>query len=154
MNLAGQLQLGLGSAAKWAFLIGAWGAIFSSMLGVWQSVPYLFTDFWGLVQNRAEKPAPRSVDTRSLPYRAYLVALATLPAAGLWTSFQLAQKIYAVVGALCIPMLALVLLVLNGQSRLVGRENRNSVLVTVVLGAALVFFAVVGWLQIQSRFAG
>ena len=34
----------LGIAARWTFLIGAWGAIFSSLLGVWQSVPYLFAD--------------------------------------------------------------------------------------------------------------
>ena len=27
------------------FLIGFWGAVFSSLLGVWQSIPYLFVDF-------------------------------------------------------------------------------------------------------------
>ena len=150
--MAGQLQKALGTTAKWAFLAGAWGAIFSSLLGVWQSVPYLFADFWGLTRD----PQPgkrRPVDTRSLPYLIFLFALATIPASGLWISFQRAQKIYAIVGAVCIPMLALVLLLLNGQSRLVGRRYRNPLLVSLVLVAALLFFILAGWLEIQHRFA-
>ena len=45
VEIAEKLQTVLGSAgplAKWSFLIGAWGAVFSSLLGVWQSIPYLF----------------------------------------------------------------------------------------------------------------
>jgi Mn2+/Fe2+ NRAMP family transporter len=52
-NLADVLKDKLGSIgtlAKWAFLVGAWGAVFSSLLGVWQSVPYLFADFCQLMQ--------------------------------------------------------------------------------------------------------
>jgi len=40
----------VGPAARWAFLVGAWGAVFSSLLGVWQSVPYLFADCWRLIR--------------------------------------------------------------------------------------------------------
>ncbi len=39
-----------GPLARWAFLAGAWGAVFSSLLGVWQSVPYLFADLWRLMR--------------------------------------------------------------------------------------------------------
>ena len=46
--LAAQLEESLGPVGKWAFLIGAWGAVFSSLLGVWQSVPYIFSDFVSL----------------------------------------------------------------------------------------------------------
>ncbi|HJN18679.1 MAG TPA: Nramp family divalent metal transporter, partial [Armatimonadota bacterium] len=42
----------LGSVGKWTFLIGAWGAVFSSLLGVWQAVPYIFADFCGLVKEK------------------------------------------------------------------------------------------------------
>ena len=48
-NLADVLRMQLGAmgpAARWAFLIGAWAAVFSSLLGVWQSVPYLYADLW------------------------------------------------------------------------------------------------------------
>ncbi|MEM7231994.1 MAG: Nramp family divalent metal transporter, partial [Planctomycetota bacterium] len=44
VRLADRLDEPLGTAGKWAFLIGAWGAVFSSLLGVWQAVPYLFGD--------------------------------------------------------------------------------------------------------------
>ena len=43
--LADQLAASLGPAGKWIFLIGFWAAVFSALLGVWQSLPYLFTDF-------------------------------------------------------------------------------------------------------------
>lgn len=153
VDLAEQLKSTLGSPAKWAFLVGAWGAVFSSLFGVWQSVPYLFADFWSL---RRDRPAPfgeRTVDSRSLPYQLYLFALATIPAAGLWTAFAQAQKLYAIVGAMFIPLLALVLLVLNGQSRLVGRQ-RNSPLVSLLLVGSLALFVLAGWLEIRNRLFG
>jgi bacteriorhodopsin len=79
--------------------------------------------------------------------------LAVIPIAGLvWMDFERAQLWYAVVGAMFIPMLALALLVLNSQSRLVGRRFRNSRLTVVVLIAALAFFVLAGWLEIQSKY--
>ncbi len=65
VDLAEGLQLTFGNfgiVAKWAFLIGAWGAVFSSLLGVWQSLPYLFTDFCNMTGTAAgsrEKGASR-----------------------------------------------------------------------------------------------
>ncbi len=55
----------VGQLARWAFLIGAWGAFFSSLLGVWQSIPYLFTDFWGLMSSSRSANPARAVDTNS-----------------------------------------------------------------------------------------
>jgi Mn2+/Fe2+ NRAMP family transporter len=142
-----------GLIAKYAFLIGAWGAVFSSLLGVWQSIPYLFTDFW-MMSQVADRQAPRStVDTKSRPYRAYLVGMATIPALGFWVlSFREAQKIYAIVGALVIPALAVILLYLNNRVDLVGRENRNGWWSNLVLALAPAFFLYVGWLEIRERF--
>ncbi len=155
VELADRLQATLGPAARWAFLAGAWGALFSSLLGVWQSVPYLFADFWQLMRAGSQGDvAKKTVDTRSLPYRAYLYVLATVPAVGLWTSFQQAQKVYAIVGALFIPMLALALLVLNGRARLVGDRYRNPIWVSCLLIATLVFFLLAAWFEIQNRLAG
>jgi len=154
VNLAAQLKTTLGPTVKWAFLVGAWGAVFSSLLGVWQSVPYLFTDFWNLTRDPPVAVTKRAVDTRSRPYQIYLFALATVPAAGLVPAFEQVQKWYAIVGALCIPMLALVLLILNGQSRLVGRRYRNSWPVTIILVGSLAFFVFVVWLKIQGKLFG
>ena len=152
VNLAQQLETAIHPAAKWAFLAGAWGAVFSSLLGVWQSIPYLFADCWNLLYEPGDAVAPGRVDTRAGPYRVYLLILAGVPTVGLCMSFQSAQKLYAIVGALFVPMLAVVLLILNGRSDLVGPKNRNSALVSVLLISTLGFFALVEWLQMQKAF--
>jgi len=151
-------QLGpLGPGLRWAFLIGAWGAVFSSLLGVWQSVPYLFADLWQQMHHprRADSSDRPSVNTAARAYQCYLYALAIIPALGLCLiGFEPVVKWYSVIGALFIPMLALTLLVLNGRSQWIGQAYRNSLLTTLLLAAALVFFVFVGGLVIHSRFFG
>jgi hypothetical protein len=146
VNLSDRLDELLGPAWKWLFLIGTFGAVFSSLLGVWQSVPYLFADCWGLLRvRRAEGSGVRiSVDTKAAPYRAYLLLIAIVPLFGLFFSFREVQKIYTVTGALFFPVLALALLVFNGRTRWVGTEFRNRPATVVVLLAVLGFFSLVG----------
>ena len=145
----------IGPQAKWAFLVGAWGAIFSSLLGVWQSMPYLFADFWILSRSSSHSEERFKVETNSKPYRGYLYAIATVPAVGLWIfDFKTAMKVYAVVGAFFIPLLAVVLLILNGNEKLVGRRFRNSKLTAVLLALTLIVFLLAGYLSIRSRFFG
>ena len=151
VELADELARLLGPAAKWAFLIGAWGAFFSSLLGVWQSVPYLFADFWGMMQGNRQAKSAERVDTRSRAYRGYLFALATVPAVGLLWSFDYVQITYAIVGALCIPILAVALLILGGQARLVGRAHRNRWWTTLLLLGTVAFFIAAGCLQVASK---
>jgi len=145
VTLSDRLAQSLGPAGRWMFLIGAAGAVFSSLLGVWQAVPYLFADWWALMRRRAgrqgEIPPAETIDTASLPYRGYLVALAVLPMLGLFWSFQDIQKLYAIIGATFIPLLALALLFLNGRRAWVGEGFRNQPLTVIVLVAALAFFA-------------
>ncbi|MHC4992852.1 MAG: Nramp family divalent metal transporter [Planctomycetota bacterium] len=152
VQLTERLEQALGTAgpvARWAFLVGAWAAIFSSLLGVWQSVPYLFADFWML--RRSEPGEDVAVDTRAWPYRVYLLLLAIVPAAALFVNFRTAQKAYAIFGALFIPMLALALLVLNGRAGLVGERFRNRWPVTVVLVLTLAFFLVAVFLEARKQ---
>lgn len=130
----------IGGVARWAFLIGAWSAVFSSLLGVWQSVPYLFADLWRLVGPRgaADVTAPLA---RRRSYLVYQIALASVPAIGLLTSFREAQQLYAIVGAMFLPMLALALLILNAR--------RNGVVATLALLATLGFFAFAAWRELS-----
>ncbi|MEO1996510.1 MAG: Nramp family divalent metal transporter [Planctomycetaceae bacterium] len=165
VSLATELETSLGDfghVGKWAFLCGAWGAVFSSLLGVWQSVPYIFADFWYLSQTTrhasnsdiesSRSPMRSNVTTRCRPYQFYLWGLSTVPALGLFTiPFTTAQKIYAIVGALCIPMLAAVLLRLNGQTRLVGPRFRNSWFTSGVLLIALLLFLIYGGRAIHIK---
>ena len=151
--IAERLEATFGSAGpivKWTFLIGAWAAVFSSLLGVWQSVPYLFADLWTMLQAGPRRPG--GVDTRALPYRLYLLAMALIPVAGLAAvNFRTIQKSYAVVGALFVPMLAAVLLILNRQTNLIGSKYMNSLVTSIVLVGILLFFVVVAGQEIYDQ---
>ncbi len=141
VEMSQKLKLTFGHAgplARWAFLAGAWGAVFSSLFGVWQSVPYLFADLWRM---RGGERHHERVDTSSLPYRGYLYAIAVVPILGMaGTNFRLVQQSYAVVGAAFVPMLAVVLLVLNGRADWVGSRYKNSWLTVLILIGTLLFF--------------
>jgi len=136
----------LGPAFRWLFLIGAWGAVFSSLLGVWQAVPYVFADFCRII-GRDRAP----VDTRGKAYRTYLLFIAIVPMAGLFISFSAVQKYYAVFGALFIPLVAVSLLVLN-RPKLVGERYRNRRLTIGVLIAAVLLAVVAGAFDVRDRF--
>ncbi len=164
-NLRDAIGGDLGTTAKIAFLAGAWGAIASSMLGVWQSIPYLFADCWRLVGRDSETgDSEKSVEDGSLNdgkvpvnpaklpiYRGSLIAIATIPAIGLFQKFESIQLAYAVVGAAFMPLLALVLVALNGRAKVIGEEGKNSLKTNVVLVAILLFFAWASFFDLRDR---
>ncbi len=139
VSLADRLDQTLGPAGKWAFLVGAWGAVFSSLLGVWQAVPYLFADFVRIVRKSGDADLDLT-GTRS--YRMYLLAITFVPMLGLGLGFKEVQKFYAIIGALFIPMLALALLILNSRRVWVGRAKNGPAAIAVLI-ATLLFF---GWI--------
>lgn len=146
--LGERLGEAMGSGIEVVFLVGAWGAIFSSMLGVYQSVPYMFADF--LSEARwidADKRA--SLDhAGSGPYKAFLVYLAVPPMIALWIDFKTIQLLYAVLGAVFMPLLAGTLLILNNHRGWMRREFRNGWLVNVFLVVTLLFFLWQGIVQL------
>ena len=141
----------LGPTGKWLFLAGSFGAVFSSLLGVWQAVPYLFADGWRLSRRHSADDdnthTTDTVDTAGPAYRLYLYALALIPMLGLLQNFREMQKLYAIVGASFFPLLALALLVFNGRTDWVTRRFVNRPATVVVL---LAFFAFFTWLAFDS----
>ncbi len=146
VDLGRELQAALGPGARMLFMVGAWGALFSSLLGVWQAVPYLFADVCRVLG--AVRVAPAELD-RSHAYRGYLIALALVPMLGLLFSFQQMQKLYAMVGAAFIPVLALALLIMNGRRAWVGAQ-RNGLGALALLVGALGFFALLAVLGVAA----
>ena len=134
--LADTLAEPLGDTGRWLFLAGAFGAVFSSLLGVWQAVPYLFADTYRLVIDRDHE---NTVDTRGWPYRGYLLAIALIPMAGLMMSFKQVQQLYALIGAAFLPLLAITLLVMNSKRALLG-EHANRWPSILLLSVTVVFF--------------
>lgn len=155
VDLANQLEValgGIGPTMKYAFLLGAWGAVFSSMLGVWQSVPYLFVDSVDLIRQPPSSDAARpKIDTGSNLYRGFLFAIATVPALGLFVSFEKVQLAYAIVGAAFMPILAVALIALNSSVRRIGATGRNSIAATLVLTVIVGFFAWTGFSKATSE---
>ncbi len=146
VDLGRELELALGTGARVLFLLGAWGALFSSLLGVWQAVPYLFADVCRVLGWVRATPAQLE---RTAAYRGYLIALALMPMLGLLYSFQQMQKLYAMVGAAFIPVLAISLLLMNGRRAWVGAQ-RNGWITVSLLSGALLFFAALAMLGIRA----
>ncbi len=55
-RMADTLSDTIGPVGFYAYAIGFWAAVFASLLGVWQSLPYLFADYYGLLRGH-----PRAV---------------------------------------------------------------------------------------------
>lgn len=149
VSLADRLEGPLGVWGRALFLIGAFGAVFSSLLGVWQSIPYLFADSWRLITKPFDPAVQEPVDTNGLPYRGFMIALGIVPMIGLFWGFQQVQKFYTITGALFFPFLALALLIWNGRSDWVGSQYKNHPITSVALIGVLIFFS---WLGLRTIF--
>jgi len=144
VKIAEKLETTLSPSFKWIFLIGAWATVFSSLLGVWQGVPYLFEESWYQLKKQS---APESNMTQGLIYRYYLAGIAILPIMGLWIGFAYMQKFYAVTGALFIPILAATLLYLpHKDNRL--QPGFSPLLSKILLWAIFIFFIYMAQLSI------
>ena len=138
LSVASQLEAVAGPFGKWCFLVGFWCAVFSSMLGVWQGIPYLFADF---VQQYTYQPEHHSrVNTRSSAYRGYLAYLALPPMLMLLAGKPVWLVImYAIAGAFFMPLLCVLLLLLNNRRSLLGDMKNGLLTNLVLLGSVLLF---------------
>lgn len=148
VEIASTLKQNIDPLISWLFLIGALGAVFSSLLGVWQSVPYLFSDLWRLLlYNTKETLTPQEkvrLITKSKTYRYYLVGISLVPMLGLFLQFKDLQKLYGIIGAAFLPLLTIALLLLNSRAKWVGTA-RNRPLTIGILISVLVFFGWMTW---------
>jgi Mn2+/Fe2+ NRAMP family transporter len=144
----GRFGVEVGGIVATVFLVGVWGAVFTSTLGVWNGVPYLFADYLEALRGRFGT----DVDTRSLTYRGYLLYLAVPPMALLFLGRPIwVIKVYTLTGGLFMPLLAATLLWLNSRSRLVG-ELRSGIAATATLVLALLLFVLIAGRQIVDLF--
>ena len=140
LSLAEKIGETTGKTGEWIFLLGFWGAVFSSMLGVWNGVPFLFADFMKARQNKLQiKPkSKKQIYIRN--YRFFLIYLAIIPLA-----FLFFQKpvwiiiIYAVTGSLFMPFLAFTLFWLNNKRT---KSLKNPTYINVLLWIAFLLFVV------------
>ena len=138
-----------GSFARWLFLIGAWSAAFSSLLGVWNGVPYLFADFVRMVRKKGAH-SDRKVSKKDFAYRAYLLWLTFPPMLLLFFGQPVLLVIlYGALGALFMPFLAISLMLLLNSKR-VDREFQNGWITNTVLTACVVVFVYLGAVELMK----
>jgi Mn2+/Fe2+ NRAMP family transporter len=136
---AAEDRLGRGTELRLVFLIGVWGAMLTSLIGVWQGVPYLFAETIQQWTGRRHEP----VDPRRWLYRGGLLFLALPPMILLAIGRPVwLVQLYTALSGLFMPLLAGTLLWLNRQPALVGglRLGRAA---TIALALALALFAAV-----------
>ncbi len=108
VQISSSLDNLIAPAVKWVFLVGAWATVFTSLLGVWQGVPYLFVDIWKSI-GMHKNPTP--ILSQKL-YKLYLGGMAIIPICGLWLGFASMQQLYSLIGAAFMPILTITLLAL------------------------------------------
>jgi Mn2+/Fe2+ NRAMP family transporter len=132
--LADRIGREIGPVGRGVFLLGFWGAAFSSVLGVFHGVPFLFDDMIHLW--RRQKPTGQ----QGSAYRLWAAYLTVASISSLviqrpvWLVFA-----YTVVGALFFPWAIFTLLWLN-NSRHTTATARNGLAINGVLGMALMLY--------------
>lgn len=141
----------LGPFGVYAYALGFWAAVFASLLGVWQSVPYLYADFYGVMKRLGVEERRAMTQVTSTPYRVALAFITLVPLPFAFTGRPLAIiVIYTIVGSLFVPFLAATLLYLNNKVAWTEPVPRNHWTTNIALVAILTLFAVVGAQEVMS----
>ncbi|MGG3571436.1 Nramp family divalent metal transporter [Bacillus gobiensis] len=150
LNLAQMLGDEFGAPLRWLFLIAFWSAAFTSLLGVWNGVPYLFADFIRTIRSKNDTTKP--VAEKDPAYRIYLAWLTFPPMLIFFYGKPIELIIlYGVLGALFMPFLATSLVILL-NSKKVEPEFRNNWIANTVLIGCLLMFIVLGISELIDLF--
>ena len=137
LHMAVLLGESFGRPGELVFLVGFWGAVASSLLGVWQGVPYLFQDGLDMLRGRTyTEPQPQ----RRRAYRGFLLFMTFPPMLLLaWGRPVWVVVVYAALGSFFMPFLAATLLYLNNDRRALG-ALRNGWRANSMLAMCLALF--------------
>jgi Mn2+/Fe2+ NRAMP family transporter len=144
-----------GQAFSIIFLIGFFAASFSSLLGVWHGVSLMFADFWTNFRKPADSlDQDDAPSLESKPARFYLIWLTILPMSLLFLERPIFLiLLYGTLGALFMPFLAITLLFLNNQRKLVPAKFRNRWFHNALLGLTALVFVVLGGYELIKAVA-
>lgn len=152
VTLAGMLGDEFGTPMRWMFLLAFWSAAYTSLLGVWNGVPYLFADFIKTIRKKKDDGV-QYISEKEPAYRFYLAWL-TFPPMILFFFGKPVELIiiYGALGALFMPFLAISLLLLL-NSKAVHPEYRNKFVPNLVLIGCLLLFAYLGFNELMKIFS-
>lgn len=156
ISLANLMGERIGEPVRILFLVGFWSASFTSLLGVWNGVPYLFADFVRILRSGGEAADADEdpVSEKSWPYRAYLLWLTFPPMLLLFFQQPVGLVlVYAALGAFFMPFLAITLLLLLNSGR-VERGYRNGILANAILTGCVLLFAFLAVRELVGTLSG
>ncbi|MGH7502294.1 MAG: Nramp family divalent metal transporter [Longimicrobiales bacterium] len=152
-GMAAKLGEILGPFGRWAYSIGFWAAVFAALIGVWQSVPYLYADYYGILKKLPPEEREKATRVTSKPYRLALLFVTLVPLPFAFMGRPIAIIItYTIVGSLFIPFLAATLLYLNNKVRWTNSVPRNGWASNALLWVILAVFLTVGIQEIVETF--
>lgn len=157
LNLVEPMRDNYGPVAYWLFLIGFWAIAYSSVLGVWSGVSYLFAD---VVRNVVRKGADTEIDAggeqdeaplrKTKAFRLYLVLL-TIPPIPLilFGSPVFLVLAWLTLGAFFMPFLTISLLYLLNARKFGVRQQGQSLMTisNAVMGFGAIVFL---WLMVMG----
>ena len=152
LGMADRLEEALGPFGRWSLYLGFWAAVVTSVLGVWQGIPYLFADFMALFKKVPKADRTAMVNPKSPYYRGFLLFLTFPSMILLWFDRPVAIVVaYTIVGSLFMPFLAGTLLYMNSKREWMG-DLRTGWLLNFLLAMALVLFLYLGINQLIDVF--
>ncbi|HYE88944.1 MAG TPA: Nramp family divalent metal transporter [Vicinamibacterales bacterium] len=152
-RMAEALGTVLGAFGKMAFSVGFWAAVFASLLGVWQSVPYLYADLYGILTKMSPDQRREVVKVTSTPYRLALLFISLVPLPFAFTGQPIQVVIiYTIVSSLFVPFVAATLLYLNNRVKWTEPVPHNNLATNLLLVGILVLFGIVGFQEVAARF--
>ncbi|HXV60483.1 MAG TPA: Nramp family divalent metal transporter [Vicinamibacteria bacterium] len=141
----------VGPVGFYVYAFGFWAAVFAALFGVWQSVPYIYADFYAIWKGAGPEERERLTRVTSVPYRIALayVALTPIPLAFLGRPLFIIVT-YTIVGSCFLPFLAATLLWLDRKINWPAKVPRNGRLGNALLLLLLAVFALVGFREIVT----
>jgi len=140
IQLANALRERVGPAGYWLYVWGFWGAMFSTVLGLTQGIPYLFSHLVAMIKGAPESEHAAYLSPTSRWYRGYLLYATFPPLVWLFFKRPVAMVVtFAILASFVTPFIAATLLYLNNRRDWIGRAKYGLVL-NVFLAASLALF--------------
>lgn len=139
----------LGPAGFYIYSLGFWAAVVVSMVGVWQTLPDIFTDCYTLLRKLDPEARAQALRRDGLPWRLALgfMVISSVP-------FALAERpvmiviAFSLVGSFFLPFLAATLIYLNNRVAWPGSIRPHGAATNAFLWLVLLVFVVIVAMEI------
>jgi Mn2+/Fe2+ NRAMP family transporter len=153
IQLANNLRERVGDVGYWLYVWGFWGAVFSSVLGNAQGIPYLFSHVMAMIKGVPEKDHAQFTKPTSAWYRGYLLFMTFPPLVWLFFTRPVAMVVtFAILASLVTPFITATLLYMNNKREWMGKA-KYGVVSNVLLTVSLVLFLYLMATEIKDQLA-